>query len=417
MTIRFWRAALAALALSLCASLYLGSAAKAATASEPAARQVLVLLRLPAEHFHPNADYADSYGDGAGLAARRRIADRIAHAHGLTLVDSWPIPSLGVDCYVMAAPGDEPLDRIAAVLAQDPNVAGAEPMHMYQAQGDGPPEPTHNDPLYRTQPAAKEWRLAELHGVSTGRGVKVAVIDSLVDTAHPDLVGQVATSQNFAPEHGKTAEQHGTGVAGIIAGVADNHIGIAGVAPRARLLALRACWQQPGQGTTVCDTLSLAKAIQFAIDNKAQVINLSLAGPNDLILGKLIDIALARGAVVVGAMDPNLADGGFPASHAGVVAVADEGPLAPAGAFTAPGRDVPTTEPGGRYALVSGSSYAAAHVSGLVALLREQSRGPGPMILVTFKPGGGPIDTCATLQRAARPACSGPGAYSTVARQ
>jgi hypothetical protein len=407
---------LAGLALGLC--LCLGGLAQAATAApEPSARQVLVLLRLPAGHFHPNADYADSYGDGAGLAARRRIADRIAHAHGLTLVDSWPIPSLGVDCYVMAAPGDESLEQIAAVLAKDPNVAGAEPMHLYRAQAEAPGEPTHNDPLYRTQPAAREWRLAELHGVATGRGVKVAVIDSQVDAAHPDLVGQIATSQNFVSGHGRAAEQHGTGVAGVIAGVADNHIGIAGVAPRARLMALRACWQQPGRGATVCDTLSLAKAIQFAIDNKAQVINLSLAGPNDLILGRLIDIAVARGAAVVGAMDPSIADGGFPASHSGVVAVAEEGPLAPAGAFTAPGHDVPTTEPGGRYALVSGSSYAAAHVSGLLALLREQTRSPGPMILVTFKPGGGPIDTCATLQRAARPACQGPGAYSTVARQ
>lgn len=409
------------LVLSLCLMGFMGQA-KAAAVPEPGSRQVLVLLRLPAEHFHPNADYADSYGDGAGLAARRRIADRIAHAHGLTLVDSWPIPLLGVDCYVMAAPGDEPLDQVAAGLAKDPNVAGAEPMHLYQAQGspmagEAPAEPTHNDPLYRTQPAAREWRLAELHAAATGRGVKVAVIDSLVDAAHPDLVGQVASSQNFAPEHGKTAEQHGTGVAGVIAGVADNRIGIAGVAPRARLLALRACWQQPGQGATVCDTLSLAKAIQFAIDNRAQVINLSLAGPDDLILGKLIDIAMARGATVVGAMDPRLADGGFPASHAGVVAVAEEGAAAPAGAFTAPGRDVPTTQPGGRYAIVSGSSYAAAHVSGLLALLRERGRGPGPAVLVTFKPGGGPIDTCATLQRAARPVCPGPAAYSTVARQ
>ncbi len=126
---------------------------------------------------------------------------------------------------------------------------------------------------------------------------------------------------------------------------------------------------------------------------------------------------MARGAAVVGAMDPRLTDGGFPASHAGVVAVAEEGASAPAGAFTAPGRDVPTTQPGGRYAIVNGSSYAAAHVSGLLALLRERGRGAGPVVLVTFKPGGGPIDTCATLQRAARPACFGPGAYSTVARQ
>jgi hypothetical protein len=413
MIARPWRAAFAGLALCLFACF-----GAATAAPEPAARKVLVLLRLPAEHFHPNADYADSYGDGAGLAARRRIADRIAQAHGLILVDSWPIPSLGVDCFVMAAPGDEPLDRIAAGLAKDPNVAGAQPMHLYQGQGEAAaPEPSHNDPLYRTQPAAKAWRLAELHGVSTGRGVKVAVIDSLVDASHPDLMGQVAVSQNFAPEHGGSPEQHGTGVAGVIAGLADNHIGIAGVAPHARVLALRACWEQTGQGATLCDTLSLAKALQFAIDAKAQVINLSLSGPSDLILGKLIDVAMARGAVVVGAMDPNTADGGFPASHAGVVAVAQEGAAAPAGAITAPGQDVPTTEPGGRYAMVSGSSYAAAHVSGLVALLRERGRGRGAAILVTFKPGGGPIDTCATLKRAAGPACSGPTAYSTVARQ
>ena len=137
MTTRFWRAALVGLAFGLCVCLPgLEGAAQAATAApEPAQRQVLVLLRLPAEHFHPNADYADSYGDGAGLAARRRIADRIARAHGLTLVDSWPIPSLGVDCYVMAAPGDAPMEGIVAVLAKDPSVAGAEPMHLYQAQG------------------------------------------------------------------------------------------------------------------------------------------------------------------------------------------------------------------------------------------------------------------------------------------
>jgi subtilisin family serine protease len=85
-----------------------------------------------------------------------------------------------------------------------------------------------------------------------------------------------------------------------------------------------------------------------------------------------------------------------------VIAVSDETLAAPpAGVYTAPGRDIPTTEPGGRWYLVNGSSYAAAHVSGLVALLRER-RGStgGPSGLISAKGGGGAIDACATLLRA-----------------
>ena len=126
--------------------------------------------------------------------------------------------------------------------------------------------------------------------------------------------------------------------------------------------------------------------------------------------------AVGRGAAVVAALDPAAADGGFPASHAGVIAVTDDPASGAPGAFVAPGRDVPTSLPGGRFGLVSGSSYAAAHVSGLMALMREHGAGAaGPLTLITFKPGGGAIDACATLMRAARPACA--PAYSTVARQ
>jgi subtilisin family serine protease len=298
-------------------------------------------------------------------------------------------------------------------------------MHVYRGQASAAApaggarearvsDATHNDPLYRAQPAAQEWRLADLHTVATGRGVKVAVIDSMVDAAQPDLAGQIQTLQDFVPDHPRAPEQHGTGVAGIIAAVADNHIGIAGVAPNARLMALRACWQE-GSAGAVCDTLSLAKALYFAIGHNAQVINLSLSGPPDPLLGRLIDMAVARGAVVVGALDPKAPDGGFPASHPGVVAVSDDPATPIAGALVAPGREAPTTQPGGRFAFVSGSSYAAAHVSGLYALMREHSReSPGPVTLVTLKPGGGPIDTCASLLRTS---CPRPGGTSTFARE
>jgi subtilisin family serine protease len=339
---------------------------------------------------------------------------------------------VGVDCFVMSVPAGQSPEQVALVLARDPDVAGAQPMHVYRAQasvqtatpsareaGKDPAlvEARHNDPLYLAQPAAREWRLADLHAVATGRNVKVAVIDSMVDVTQPDLAGQIQTRQDFVLDHPRAAEQHGTGVAGIIAAVADNHVGIAGVAPGARLMALRACWQD-GPSGAVCDTLSLAKALYFAIGHNAQVINLSLSGPSDPLLGRLIDVALSHGAVVVGALDPQAADGGFPASHTGVVAVSDDPATTIAGVLVAPGREAPTTQPGGRFAFVSGSSYAAAHVSGLFALMREHNgKAATPVSLVTLRPGGGAIDTCASLMHASGGACPRSGGTSTLARE
>ena len=384
---------LRALLAGLWLTLALAFAAPAAAAPK---EQVLILLRLPAAHFQPNASYGGGYGDGASQAARRRVAARLARTYGLTLATGWPMPVLGVDCYVLDVPANRSPDEMVALLSRDPDVAWSQPMHTVRAQG------APNDPLFRLQPAAKAWRLADLRQMATGRNVRVAVVDSRVDLAHPDLAGQVQVARDFLPGHPGPAERHGTGVAGVIAARADNREGIAGVAPGARLMALRACWQEAASDT-LCDTLSLAMAISFAIDHGAQVINLSLAGPPDLLLGKLIDAAIVHGAVVVGAADPKLAQGGFPASHPGVVAVADNGP-APPGGFIAPGRDVPTTQPGGQWSLVNGSSYAAAHVSGLFALVRERS--PRPARLVTF--GGGVIDACATLLKVSAP-CAGCG--------
>ncbi len=364
-------------------------------------RQVLVLLRLPPQHFRPGADYGGAYDDNLGHSARLRIAGRLARTHGLILVTDWPMPLLGVDCYVLAVPEGRSIEAEVDTLARDPDVAWSQPMHLYRAQGGAA---TPNDPLFRAQPSTVQWRLADLHRLATGRNVLVAVVDSQVDAAHPDLVGQVRVARNFAPGRPSTGEQHGTGVAGIIAARGDNGLGIVGVAPQARLMALRACWQpNPGAWATVCDSLTLAEALHFAIENKAQVINLSLSGPPDALLGRLLDIAEARGMTVVGAFDPAAPGGGFPASHAGVLAISDMAVEAPrAGLYSAPGRDIPTTQPGGRWSLVNGSSYAAAHVSGLMALMRERdpsaARG---RVLVVARFGGGAIDARASLARIA----------------
>jgi subtilisin family serine protease len=378
-------------------------------------KQVLVMVRHPADHFRPNGTYGGDYGDDVARGARERLARGIARQHGLTFVDDWPMPMIGIDCFVMAVPNGRSPVAAAEELTHDSKVAWAEPVQLYQAQGS---TVSHNDPLYLVQPAARSWQLADLHRIATGRGIKIAVIDSGIQASHPDLAGQLLINRNFVVGQTEIAEDHGTGVAGVIAAKSDNGIGIAGVAPGAKLLGLRACWQQRGPGaTTVCDGLSLAKALYFAVGQRADVINLSLSGPDDRLLRTLVEAALARGEIVVTAYDKGKPHGGFPASVGGVIAVADGSFAATSSqVYTAPGRDVPTTLPGGRWFLVNGSSFSAAHVSGLAALVRQRKRSAG-LTLVSDRPVGGTIDACATLARAASGCdCSCGGARLSSAR-
>ncbi|MFL6736661.1 MAG: S8 family peptidase, partial [Sphingomonas sp.] len=306
-------------------------------------------------------------------------------------------PMIGVDCFIMAVPDGRSTSAAAQELSHDSKVAWAEPVAMYRAQAA---PASHNDPLYAAQPAARDWDLADLHRVATGRGIKVAVIDSGIEANHPDLAGQLIVNRNFVSGQSEVAEDHGTGVAGVIAAKTDNRLGIAGVAPGARLLGLRACWQK--DATTLCDGLSLAKAIYFAAEEKADIINLSLSGPDGRLLRTLLEAAIERGSVVVTAYDASRPGGGFPASVPGVIAVSDRS-LAPTSmhVYTAPGHDVPTTQPGGRWFLVNGSSFSAAHVSGLAALVRQRQRSAG-LSLVSDRAIGGTIDACATLARVAK---------------
>lgn len=390
-------------ALTLAAAVAAWVAATPATAqaaSGPAIapeRQIMIMVRHAPDHFRPNAGYGGGYGGDMARSSRDRLARAIARQYGLALVDDWPMPMVGIDCFIMAVPTGRSTQEIADQVSRDARVAWSQPVQVYSAQAAGL---QHNDPLYLAQPAAALWQLASLHRISTGRGVKVAVIDSGIDAKHPDLAGQVQVNRNFVAGRPFVPEQHGTGVAGIIAAKADNHQGLAGVSPGARLLGLRACWQDPRR--TVCDSFSLAKALYTAIEDKAEVINMSLSGPDDRLLRQLVGIATSRGEIVVAAFDPGKVDGGFPASVPGVIAVSDSALARSRGkVYIAPGRDVPTTQPGGKWFLVNGNSYAAAHVSGLVALAREHRSGSVPQ-LVTER--SGLIDACATLARA-RPHC------------
>ena len=398
---------IAALALALAMGLTDTAGAQDAPApaeeaqQAPESREILVMLRMPAAHFRPNARYSGRYDDQAAQAARRRVATEIARDNGLELIEGWPMPLIGVDCYVMRVPDDRPLESVIEQVSHHRMVAWSQPLHSYEAlASSGRPD----DPLFATQPAASEWRLAELHGLATGRGTTIAVIDSKIELGHPDLSGQFVNSRDFLGDRAGEAESHGTGIAGVIAAKADNGVGMVGIAPGARLMALRACFerQRGNETASTCDSLTLAKALHFALERGADVINMSLSGPADPLLASLIEIGLERHVSVVAAFDSRRSNGGFPASIPGVISVAEESlPSLPARVYRAPGRDVPTTQPGGRWYLVNGSSFAAAHISGLLALLHEE-RGAATSAAALVRSADGAVDACATLAGTSR---------------
>lgn len=369
---RLFVMALVCLALAACASSTPRAALPVAHDAPVAQAQLLVMLRVPPQHFQPASVYGGSYRSSSDEAARRRIARQLAREHNLILIDDWPMPSLGLDCFVMRAAAGVSTAALADLLAKDSRVESAQPMQLFHVLGQ--PE-MKGDPLYTLQPAASRWHLSELHAVATGKGITIAEIDSGVDTAHPDLQGQVVQTHNFVDDSPYRAEKHGTEVAGIMVAHEGNGLGIAGIAPDAHLLALRACWEDPAHGATAtCSSFTLAKALQFAMESRTNVLNMSLAGPDDRLLGRLLDAVMARHITVVSAVDENAADGGFPASYPGVFAVAgDYAEHGPQGVLYAPSRDIPATAPGGAWDFVTGSSFAAAQVSGLVALMRELS--------------------------------------------
>ncbi|MEM9300913.1 MAG: S8 family serine peptidase [Pseudomonadota bacterium] len=333
------------------------------------------------------------YGNERGyLTAREeRELDRLARRYGLKRVSGWPIEPLGVYCEVFEVPATQSPAAVVAALAADPSVESAQLMHEFETLAEPETEPS----LLDIQHSLHDMDVPRAHRWTSGRDIRVAVVDSWVDRSHPELRRRVSTSVRFTPDgsDGDPEDVHGTAVAGIIA-AEDDQAGITGVAPGAELLALQACWRSTGgSGSARCDSFSLAQALTLGIRKDAQVINLSLGGPHDPLLERLIQHALDSGTFVVTAHSERW---GFPASVPGVLAVGEPRPDSDAG-IAAPARDVITTIPDDRYDFLSGSSLAAAHASGVIALLLELAPAARPEVIARALAGAsaeGALNAC-----------------------
>jgi subtilisin family serine protease len=170
-------------------------------------------------------------------------------------------------------------------------------------------------------------------------------------------------------------------VVSLIVANPNNGKGIVGVAPAAELTAIRACWSSGDSETAHCDSFTLAKALDFVVSSPPDLINLSIAGPSDPLLGRLLDKALQNGTIIVAARPGSVdAEHAYPADHVGVLAVsaapiAHAASAAPADTILAPGEQIMVALPNDGYDFRSGSSLAAANASGVIALLLQREPG------------------------------------------
>lgn len=367
-----------------------GGASAATATSNALPRIVVAFANEPRSAPGPAGSTGRRYGgDGYRVSqSAERQAAHVAAEYSLREVASWPIRELAMHCVVYEITSGRPAADVLAALAHDPRVVLAQPLNEFHTltappSGASPPPgpypPTgasqpsgpspYNDPLYDLQTNLPALGIADAHHRAQGAGVRVALIDTAVDARHPDLAGRISHSRSFVGTNRGSGGslRHGTAMAGIIAAVANNHVGIVGIAPLAQLEVFEACWQlEPDSDAAACNTFTLAKALAAALESGAPLVNLSVAGPSDTLLSALVETGLKRGVVFVGAVD---AGSGFPTAIPGVIGAAGSESAVPPGALAAPARHVLTLRPDAQYDFESGSSVAAAEITGVIALL------------------------------------------------
>lgn len=352
----------------------------AATSQDSATRQIVIAIpQAPTVGVSllgaPELRHQRRRGYRAAPAVER-VLQQLAREHALTRVEGWPIRSLEVYCEVYEVGPGISVESLLEQLSRDSRIVIAQRMNLFETLAS-----SYDDTYADLQTAIAQLDLESAHQVATGRGATIAVIDSSVDVRHPELRRNVEFSADLvghAPSP-RSGEVHGTAIAGVIAASANNAEGIVGIAPDVSIATLRACWAvEPGTAGARCSTFSLAKALEMAFDLAPDVINLSLTGPHDPLLAQLLVRIVERGIVVVTARPELEAAGDFPASHPGVLVA--QSPGSPRNtrwphSIVAPADEILTTAPAAEYAFLSGTSLAAAHVSGVVALLLEEAPG------------------------------------------
>jgi hypothetical protein len=319
--------------------------------------------------------------DGALSEAQ---ADALARRHGLRRVESQSFPLIGATIGLFRITGRKTVETASREFAQDGSVRSVQLNFRYILQ-DQDAALSEGDPA---QYALAKLRLPLAHTLAHGANVTIAVIDSGIDLKHPEFTGVTITpfdalgrKEGLGSKEGPHA--HGTGVAGAIV----SHGRLMGSAPAAQILAIRA-FAMSGKSAE-SNSYVILKGMDFAAAHGAQIVNMSFAGPKDTLVERGLAALAAKNIVMVaaagnaGPKSPPL----YPAADANVVAVsatdAQDKLFAASNrgayvALAAPGVDIFLPAPEDKYQITSGTSFSAAYVSGLAALMLERNPGLKP---------------------------------------
>ena len=313
--------------------------------------------------------------------------NELARRHGLVRLESQNFPLIGGTIGLFRITGRRAIEVVSRELATEASIRLVQPNFRYVLQ-EQKAALTEGDPA---QYANAKLRLPQAHTLAHGANVTIAVIDSGIDVKHPELANAIA--DNFDALGSKEGPHvHGTGIAGAIV----SHARLMGSAPEARILAIRAFGAAPNGAEST--SYVILKGLDYAAAHGAQVVNMSFAGPKDALIERGIAATAAKGILMVaaagnaGPKSPPL----YPAANTNVIAVtatdAQDRLFAASNrgshiAISAPGVDIFLPAPDDKYQMTSGTSFSAAYVSGLAALMLERNPAlkPGEVRAILLK--------------------------------